>query len=109
MNVDNPDPFAVQGVAFDVIPQEPSRAAYRQGGTLGADRKHWFSAKFFQQCRLFFRYHAGAKMVVDAWVNDDDTKLACESSDDAHRIFLLSQAELAGNRLLQAFNTLNIP
>jgi toxin YhaV len=115
---------AIAKLAFDVIPQDPARAEYRQGATLGADRKHWFRAKFFQQYRLFFRYHAGAKMIVYAWVNDDDTKRAFESSDDAYRVFrkmlegghppddwdqLLSQAELAGNRLMQAFNTLNMP
>jgi toxin YhaV len=115
---------AIAKLAFNVIPQDPSRAEYRQGATLGADRKHWFRAKFFQQYRLFFRYHAGAKMIVYAWVNDDDTKRTYDSSDDAYRVFrkmlesghppddwdqLLSQAELAGHRLLQAFNTLNKP
>jgi len=115
---------AIAKLAFDVIPQDPARAEYRQGATLGTDRKHWFRAKFFQQYRLFYRYHAGAKMIVYAWVNDDDTKRAYESSDDAYRVFrkmlesghppddwdhLLSQAELAGNRLVQALNTLNIP
>ncbi len=114
---------AIAKLAFDVIPQDPSRAEYRQAATLGADRKHWFRAKFFQQYRLFFRYHAGARVIVYAWVNDDDTKRAYESSDDAYRVFrkmlesghppddwdqLLSQAELAGNRLVQALNTLNI-
>ena len=115
---------AIAKLAFDVIPQDPARAEYRQGATLGADRKHWFRAKFFQQYRLFFRYHAGAKIIVYAWVNDDDTKRAFENSDDAYRVFrkmlesghppddwdrLLSQAELTGNRLLQAFNTLSVP
>jgi toxin YhaV len=113
---------AIAKLAFDVIPQDPSRADYRQCATLGADRKHWFRAKFFQQYRLFFRYHAGAKMIVYAWVHDDDTKRAYESSDDGYRTFrkmldsgqppndwdqLLSQAELTGHRLRQAFNTLS--
>jgi len=74
---------AIARLAFDVIPQDPTRAEYRQGGTLDEDRKHWFRAKFFHQYRLFFRYHAAAKMIVYAWVNDDDTKRAYESSDDA--------------------------
>ena len=78
---------AIARLAFDVIPQDPSRSEYRQRGTLGDDRKHWFRAKFFQQYRLFFRYHAAAKMIVYAWVNDDDTKRAYESSDDAYRVF----------------------
>lgn len=78
---------AITKLAFDVIPQDPARPEYRQGDTLGAEHKHWFRAKFFQQYRLFFRYHAPSKVIVFAWVNDEDTKRAYESSDDAYRIF----------------------
>lgn len=105
---------AVTALAFDIISQDPTRAEYRQGGTLGAERKHWFRAKFFQQYRLFFRYHAASRIIVFAWVNDDDTKRAYESSDDAYRVFrkmlesgrppddwdqLLSEACSGGHRL----------
>ena len=44
---------AIAKLAFNVIPQDPSRPEYRQGGTLNEDRKHWFRAWFFQQYRLF--------------------------------------------------------
>lgn len=71
---------AITKLAFDVIPQDPTRPEYRQGGTLGDDHKHWFRAKFFQQYRLFFRYHAPSKMIVYAWVNDEDTKRAYDVS-----------------------------
>ena len=78
---------AIAQLAFDVIPQDPSRPEYRQGSSLGENRKHWFRARFFQQYRLFFRYHEASKVIVFAWVNDDDTKRAFESSDDAYRVF----------------------
>jgi toxin YhaV len=78
---------AIIKVAFDVIPQDPARPEYRQGGTLGDEHKHWFRAKFFQQYRLFFRYHAPSKVIVFAWVNDEDTQRTLESSDDAYRVF----------------------
>lgn len=78
---------AITKLAFDIIPQDPTRAEYRQGNTLGSQHKHWFRAKFFQQYRLFFRYHAPSKIIVLAWVNDDSTKRAFESSDDAYRVF----------------------
>jgi toxin YhaV len=78
---------AIAKLMFDVIPQDPSRPEYRQGRTLGANYKHWFRAKFFQQYRLFFRYHASSKVIVYAWVNDEDTKRAYEGSDDAYRVF----------------------
>ncbi|MBI4757165.1 MAG: type II toxin-antitoxin system YhaV family toxin [Betaproteobacteria bacterium] len=105
---------AITKLAFDVIPQAPARSEYRQGNTFGEDHKHWFRAKFFQQYRLFFRYHALSKVIVFAWVNDEDTKRAYESSDDAYRLFrkmlesghpqddwsqLLTEARAEGKRL----------
>ena len=74
-------------LAFEVIPQDPARPEYRQGSSLDDDHKHWFRAKFFQQYRLFFRYHTPSKMIVLAWVNDQDTKRAYGSSDDAYWVF----------------------
>jgi toxin YhaV len=78
---------AIERLAFEVIPQDPTRAEYRQGGTLGDQHKHWFRAKFFQQYRLFFRYHVASRVIVFAWVNDVETKRAYESDDDAYRVF----------------------
>lgn len=114
---------AIIKLAFDVIPQDPTRSEYRQGGTLGDDHKHWFRAKFFQQYRLFFRYHAPSKVIVLAWVNDEDTLRAYESNDDAYRVFrrmlangqppndwiqLLAEARAEGLRL-QQFASDNAP
>ncbi|MCC2637836.1 MAG: toxin [Moraxellaceae bacterium] len=67
---------AITTLAFEVIPQDPARPEYRQGDTLGADYKHWFRARFFQQYRLFFRYHLASRIIVLAWVNDEDTRPA---------------------------------
>lgn len=78
---------AINKLAFDVIPQDPTRPEYRQGNTLGEHHKHWFRARFFQQYRLFFRYHASSKVIVFAWVNDEKTKRTYESNDDAYRVF----------------------
>jgi toxin YhaV len=54
---------------------------------LGAEHKHWFRAKFYQQYRLFFRYQAKARVIVYAWVNDEGTRRAYGSADDAYRVF----------------------
>ena len=78
---------AIAKLAFDIIPQDPAKPEYRQGKTLGEGRKHWLRATFFQQYRLFFRYHAKNRVIVYAWVNDEDTKRAYESSNDAYRVF----------------------
>ncbi len=78
---------AIHKLAFEIIPQDPSRTEYRQGGTLGDAHKHWLRAKFFQQYRLFFRYHQQSRVIVYAWVNDEDTKRAYDSASDAYRVF----------------------
>lgn len=78
---------AIAKLAFEIIPQEPTRSDYRQGTTLGDEYKHWFRATFFQQYRLFFRYHLESKIIVYAWVNDENSKRAYESDTDAYRVF----------------------
>ena len=78
---------AIRQLAFEVIPQDPTRPEYRQGNTLGEDNKHWFRAKFFQQYRLFFRFHAPSQTIVYVWVNDEGSKRAYESHSDAYRVF----------------------
>jgi toxin YhaV len=77
---------ATAKLTFKVIPQDPTRRGYRQGNTLGDEHKHWFRARFFQQYRLFFRFHAQAKVIVFAWVKDENRKRAYESADDAYRV-----------------------
>lgn len=78
---------AITKLAFEVIPQDPTRTEYRQGGTLGGAHRHWFRAKFFQQYRLSFRYHGPSRVIVYAWVNDEETRRAYASADDAYRVF----------------------
>ena len=80
---------AILKVAFEDIPADPTRSAYRQGDTLGDDFKHWFRAKFLQQIRLFFRYQEtkAAKVIVLAWVNDDDALRAYGKASDAYAVF----------------------
>lgn len=78
---------AILTLALEVIPQDPTRPEYQQGGTLGASRKHWFRAKFFQQYRLFFRYDSASRIIIYAWVNDATTKRAYGSRSDAYAVF----------------------
>ncbi|CTQ51295.1 Toxin YhaV [Jannaschia donghaensis] len=58
---------AIFKLANWAIPAEPSAPAFRHGDTRGDYRKHWFRAKFFQQCRLFYRINSDAKVLVLAW------------------------------------------
>jgi toxin YhaV len=65
----------------------PTRPEYRQGATLGDEHKHWFRAKFFRRCRLFFRYHRESRIIIYMWVNDEDTKRTYQSGSGAYRTF----------------------
>jgi toxin YhaV len=78
---------AIVKLAFEVIPQDPTRKDYRQGNTLGESYRHWFRAKFFQQYRLFFRFHQEHQIIVFAWVNDETCKRAYDSKTDAYLVF----------------------
>jgi len=78
---------AVLKLAFEDIPAAPSHTRFEQGETLGAGRKHWRRAKFYQQYRLFFRFSTAAKVIVLAWVNDEQTKRAYGSRTDAYATF----------------------
>ncbi|MBD1865689.1 MULTISPECIES: type II toxin-antitoxin system YhaV family toxin [Trichocoleus] len=112
---------AIAKLAFEVIPQDPTRTEYRQGDTLGDEYKHWFRVKFFQQYRLFFRYHQKSRVIVLAWVNDDNSKRAYGSSTDAYLVFrkmlesghppdswddLLAEAEAESSRLNEVIQKL---
>lgn len=78
---------AIQRLIFELIPHDPTSPEFRQGNTLGNENKHWFRAKFFQQYRLFFRYHLESKIIVYAWVNDEKNKRAYGSKTDVYKVF----------------------
>ena len=78
---------AITKLIFEEIPPDPTDPKFRQGNTLGDAHRHWFRAKFFQQYRLFFRFHAESRVIIFAWVNDDTTLRAYDSRTDAYRVF----------------------
>jgi toxin YhaV len=79
---------AIHRLMFEVIPIDPARPEFRQGGTLGSGRKHWFRAKFGGgRFRLFFRFSTSAKIIIFAWVNDRDTLRTYGAKTDAYAVF----------------------
>jgi toxin YhaV len=79
---------ALLKLVFEAIPQDPTRPEYRQGGTLGDDRKHWFRAKFGGgRFRLFFRYSTSARVIIFAWVNDENSLRTYGAKSDAYAVF----------------------
>jgi toxin YhaV len=79
---------SIKEIAFERIPADPTDKRYRQGSTLGDEYKHWFRDKFGNgRFRLFFRYDSKAKLIIYAWVNDDDSKRTYGSKNDAYAVF----------------------
>ena len=79
---------ALRALLLDRIPRDPLAAEFRQGNTLGRDRRHWFRAKFGgNRFRLFFRADSRARVIVYAWVNDRDTLRKAGASSDPYAVF----------------------
>ena len=78
---------ALSRLMLEVIPQDPSRAEYRQGNTLGSRHRRWRRAKIGRRFRLFFRFDARAKVIVYAWVNDQSTLRSTGSRTDPYTVF----------------------
>jgi toxin YhaV len=72
---------------LDVVPGDPARDEYRQGNTLGPDHRHWRRARIGRRFRLFFRYDSKAKVIVYAWVNDEQTLRSSGSKSDPYAVF----------------------
>ncbi|MEN9867788.1 MAG: hypothetical protein RL748_3378 [Pseudomonadota bacterium] len=79
---------ALVQLVSNTIPSDPTAAIYRQGSTLGGDRKHWFRAKFGNgRFRLFFRYSSAQKIIIFAWVNDETSLRTYGARTDAYKVF----------------------
>lgn len=74
-------------LALVKIPQDPGNAPYRHGGSL-ANRRHWFRGKTGGgRYRLFYRYDSRAKVIIYAWVNDENSLRTYGSRADAYAVF----------------------
>ncbi|MGI2035342.1 type II toxin-antitoxin system YhaV family toxin [Rhizobium panacihumi] len=79
---------ALVTLIFDKIPRDPASTAYVQGNTLGTNRRYWFRTKFGAgRFRLFFRYSSSAKIIIFAWVNDENTLRTYGAKTDAYAVF----------------------
>jgi toxin YhaV len=71
----------------EIIPKDPGAVEFRQGNTLGSDNRHWFRAKFHERYRLFYRFSSKEKVIIYAWVNDEDTLRKSGSRTDPYGLF----------------------
>lgn len=78
---------ALTQLIFETVPSDPSRDEYRQGNTMGATFRHWRRAKIGRRFRLFFRYDTKARIIIFAWVNDENTLRSSGAKTDPYAVF----------------------
>jgi toxin YhaV len=72
-------------LVFDKIPQRPGDTIYRGGKSLPDD---WFRAKTGGgRYRLFYRFDSKTRLIVYAWVNDENNLRTYGSRTDAYAVF----------------------
>ncbi len=78
----------LRDLMFDKIPQAPDAPAFRHGGALRGGRREWFRAKTGNgRYRLFYRFDSRARIIVFAWVNDDEHLRTIGARSDAYAQF----------------------
>ena len=78
---------AISQLIFDVVPSDPNREEYRQGNTMGTEFGHWRRAKIGRRFRLFFRFDSKTRIIIFAWVNDENTLRSSDSKKDPYAVF----------------------
>lgn len=77
----------VSALVLREIPADPGAPEYRLGHALGPRHTHWRRAKFFRRFRLFFRYHSERRIIVYAWLNDEQTLRKAGARSDVYAVF----------------------
>jgi toxin YhaV len=93
----NPDGFesnanvklfgALSDLILETVPSDPNRDEYRQGNTMGPTFRHWRRAKIGRRFRLFFRFDSKTRIIIFAWVNDENTLRSAGSKTDPYAVF----------------------
>ena len=78
---------ALSKLIFETVPSDPNREEYRQGNTMGPAFRHWRRAKIGRRFRLFFRFDSKSKIIIFAWVNDENTLRSSGGKNDPYAVF----------------------
>lgn len=77
---------AVYRLIVREIPHDPGAPRFQQGNTLGPAHRHWYRARY-RRYRLFYRFHSDQKIIVYAWLNDQDTLRQEGARTDPYAVF----------------------
>ena len=78
---------ALANLIFETVPGDPNREEYRQGNTMGPAFRHWRRAKICRRFRLFFRFDSKTRIIIFAWVNDENTLRSAGAKTDPYAVF----------------------
>lgn len=78
---------ALSQLILETVPSDPNREDYRQGNTMGTAFRHWRRARIGRRFRLFFRFDSKARIIIFAWVNDENTLRSSGSKSDPYVVF----------------------
>jgi toxin YhaV len=85
----------IKELVLQEIPENSNSPEFEQGNTLGKDQRHWRRAKFLRRFRLFFRFSSKYKVIIYAWVNDENTLRKAGAATDPYAVF--EKRLLSGN------------
>lgn len=78
---------ALSQLILETVPSDPNRDEYRQGNTMGPAFRHWRRAKIGRRFRLFFRFDSKSRIIIFAWVNDENTLRSSGAKTDPYAVF----------------------
>lgn len=78
---------ALSQLILETVPSDPNREEYRQGNTMGPAFRHWRRAKIGRRFRMFFRFDSKTRIIIYAWVNDENTLRSSGSKSDPYAVF----------------------
>lgn len=93
---------SVYEVIAQRVPANPEDAQFRLGKTLGPANQHWRRVKkgMPDRHRLFFRFASRpTRLIVHAWLNDEDTQRKAGSKTDVYAAFqrMLARGKVPGD------------
>ncbi|MBS1996345.1 MAG: type II toxin-antitoxin system YhaV family toxin [Cyanobacteria bacterium SZAS LIN-2] len=78
----------IKKLILEEIPADPAHPQWNQGNTLGPEFRLWKRAKFGKnRFRLFFRFDSKRKVIIYAWVNDENTLRKDGDKNDPYALF----------------------
>lgn len=78
----------VLDLLIERIPRDPGSPHFRHGGSLDGEGREWFRGKTGAgRYRLFYRFSSRERLIVYAWINDEDSLRSRGARSDVYAVF----------------------